>query len=152
MKNVDEFHLTIQFLGDGVQEQFLTRITEALKTIRYEPFEIKLGEARKFPNDQRPNGVWIDCDGGKALTDFADRVRKAMDKIGFRPDKPFAAHITLGRYKKQPPTELRPRGGRPQPQPKTEEKSFKVDRFFLMQSHLGPEGPDYKTIKEFLAG
>jgi 2'-5' RNA ligase len=150
MKNVDEFHLTIQFLGDGIGEQFLPRITEALKSIHFQPFEIKLGEARRFPNEHQPNGAWIDCEGGEALRDLADRIRKTMDKTGFKPDKPFAAHITLGRYKNLPSLILRPRGGRPQPTPKTEIKAFRVDRFCLTQSQLTPEGPKYKMLNEFL--
>jgi len=164
MKNVDEFHLTIQFLGDGIHEQFLPRITEALRSIDFHPFEIKLGAPRRFSNEDRPNGVWIDCDGGDALRDLADRIRKIMDKIGFRPDKPFAAHITLGRYKVLPylldsrlrgndkgGEDDRKRGGRPQPAPKTEAKAFKVDHFYLMESRLAPEGPTYKMIAEFSA-
>jgi RNA 2',3'-cyclic 3'-phosphodiesterase len=148
MRNTDEFHLTLQFLGDGIGEQFLPRLIEALKSIRFQPFEIKLGEARRFPNEFRPNGVWIDCDGGEALRDLAGRIRKTMDKIGFRPDKPFSPHITLGRYKK-PPAALQPRGGRSQPEPKSEAKSFRADRFFLMQSQLKPEGAEYKILEEF---
>jgi RNA 2',3'-cyclic 3'-phosphodiesterase len=149
IKNVDEFHLTIQFLGDGIHEQFLPRLTEALTSIHFNPFEIKLGTPRRFPNEDRPSGVWIDCDGGETLRDLADRIRKIMDKIGFRPDKPFAAHITLGRYKTPPTPVLRSRSERPQPEPKTETKTFKVDRFYLMESHLTPEGPTYKTLAEF---
>jgi len=151
MKNVDEFHLTVQFLGDNIGENFLPRITDALKSITFEPFEIKLGEARKFPSEFRPNGVWIDCDGGDALRDLADRIRKAMDKIGFRPDKPFAAHITLGRYKKPPVPEIQKRGSRLQliATPQKEKKTFLVDRFYLMQSQLTPEGPEYKNLAEF---
>jgi len=150
IKKTEEYHLTLQFLGDGIGELFLPRITEALKSIKFKPFEIRLGRARRFPNEHRPNGVWIDCDGGEALRDLAERIRKAMDKIGFKPDKPFLAHITLGRYKEP----LAPKGGtRPQMVRESayENHSFRVDRFFLMESHLAQEGATYKTLAELPA-
>ena len=151
MRRLGEFHLTIQFLGDNIGEQFLPRIIEALNSIDFEPFEVQLGKARRFPNKYRPNGAWIDCDGGPELKSLADRIRKAMDKVGFRPDKPFAAHITLGRYKKAPPPPFGSKGEQSKPEPKVEERSFKVDRFFLMESHLAPEGAKYKILATFLA-
>lgn len=149
LATVDEFHLTLQFLGDEIGEPFLPRITEALKPIDFQPFEIKLGVARRFPNENRPHGVWIDCDGGTALGTLAERIRTAMDKIGFKPDKPFAAHLTLGRYKNTPPPTFKPRGGRSQPESKTEMKSFRVDRFYLMKSLLTPEGAEHEEVATF---
>lgn len=171
MKNVDEFHLTLQFLGDNIGEQFLPRLNGALKSIEFKPFEIKLGQPRRFPNEFEPKGVWIDCDGGKALKELADRIRKIMDKTGFRPDKPFVAHVTLGRYKKATANLLDSRlpfsvllrqgyeglrrinrgNDKKGENDDSETKSFVTDRFYLMQSHLTPEGPNYKILSEFPA-
>ena len=91
MKNTEDFHLTLQFLGDDIEEIFLPKIIDTLKSIEFKPFKITLGNARRFPNENRPHGVWIDCDGGTALEDLAERIRMAMGKIGFKPDKPFTA-------------------------------------------------------------
>lgn len=159
LKTVDDFHLTLQFLGDEIEETLLPRITEALHSIEFEPFEIRLGNARRFPNENRPHGVWIDCDGGTALEDLAERIRMAMGTIGLQADQPFAAHLTLGRYKETPPPTFKPRGGsqfgrdrrdgRPQPASKVETKSFKADRFFLMESRLKPAGAEHRIIETF---
>ena len=149
LKNVEEFHLTLQFLGDEIGEAILPRIIETLRSIDFQPFEITLGKARRFPNENRPHGVWIDCDGGNALGDLAEQIRKAMDKIGLKADKPFAAHLTLGRYKDTPPPTFKPRGGRAQPESKTEAKVFTADRFFLMESQLTSEGAAHKEIATF---
>lgn len=152
MKNVEEFHLTLQFLGDGISEAEVGRIVDALSKIRFEPFEIKLGEARPFPTADRPNGIWVDCDGGTPLNKLAEDIRRAMERIGYKPDKPFAAHITLGRYKKPPFQTSRPRdfrqGGRPQASALTKKgiRSFTVDRFYLMESRLKPGGSEYKEL------
>lgn len=149
MKNTEDFHLTLQFLGDDIEEIFLPKIIDTLKSIEFKPFKITLGNARRFPNENRPHGVWIDCDGGTALEDLAERIRMAMGKIGFKPDKPFTAHITLGRYTHTPPPTFRPRGGRTKLESKAEAKAFTTDRFFLMESHLTPEGATHKIIETF---
>ncbi|MBI5422031.1 RNA 2',3'-cyclic phosphodiesterase [Candidatus Peregrinibacteria bacterium] len=147
IKKTEEYHLTLQFLGDEIGDSLVPRIIEALQSVAFQPFEITLGNARRFPNESRPHGVWVDCDGGDALQKLADRIRTTMSEIGLKPDKPFSAHITLGRYQNTPPPTFKPRGGRSAS--KTETKTFTMDRFFLMESHLKPTGAEHHIIETF---
>jgi 2'-5' RNA ligase len=139
LKNTHAFHLTIQFLGNDIGSA--EPIIDALSKIKFEPFDIEMGDAMPFPSPFRPRGVWIECKGGKPLQSLADNIRNAMSEIDIEADKPFKAHITLGRYKRPPYKKPKTVHGEPH--------TFTVDRFYLMESELTPEGPRYKTIAEF---
>jgi len=141
LKITKEFHMTVQFLGDEVDDKRLQRIIDNLSKIKFVPFNIKMGDALPFPNPFNPRGVWIECGQSAELKKLADNIRKSMSDLRFMPDKPFKAHITLGRYK-FPPFE------KPQPV-KGEPHTFTVDYFYLMQSSLTPTGPEYKMLAEF---
>ncbi len=139
MKNADEFHLTLQFLGDDIASA--EPIIEALKTVQFVPFEIEMGDALPFPGSDRPRGVWIECAKNPALDKLAQGIRKALEPLGLIPDKPFTAHITLGRYKMPP--------ARPVARVKGNPNTFAVSHFELMKSELTPRGPMHKSLARF---
>lgn len=139
LKMTREFHLTVQFLGNEIEDE--RPIIDALSKILFKPFDIKMGDALLFPNPLNPRGVWIECDESDKLMSFADQIRKTMSELGYQADKPFKAHITLGRYKQslhQKPEKIK---GKPH--------VFTVDRFYLMESILLPQGALYKTVARF---
>lgn len=138
-----EFHITIQFLGDNIGKDATLKVIEALRKIKFKPFNIKIGDATPFPNQFNPKGVWIECENSEALTDFADKIRNAMGKLRLIADKPFTPHITLGRYKNPPPKKPEKVKGLPH--------SFTVDEFYLMESFLESGGPRYKVVAGFVA-
>ena len=143
MKKTEEFHLTLQFLGENIPKERLPEIEDRLSKIQFTPFSITLGDAVPFGNPKLPRGIWIECRGGAPLHQLAERVRAAMGNLGYLPSESFAPHITLGRYKKGPPTVPHPVLGEP--------FSFIADHFYLMQSHLNSAGPRYKILYEFRA-
>lgn len=136
MRNTDEFHMTIQFLGDDTESP--DKLIEVLKTIQFKPFEMEMGDAVPFPNPFDPRGAWIECKMTPELQKLADDIRKATEKLGYISDKPFKAHITLGRYKRPPKYKPKKTEGEPH--------VFMVDRFHLVESTLSSEGPKHKII------
>jgi len=141
LKTTREFHITVQFLGEGIDDKRLQSIIDVLSKIKFEPFEIKMGDAIPFPNPFDPKGVWIECGQSDELKELADNIRKSMSDLHFIPDKPFKAHITLGRYKFLPFETPKAITGEPH--------TFIVDKFYLMQSSLMPTGSEYKILAEF---
>ncbi|MBU0727160.1 RNA 2',3'-cyclic phosphodiesterase, partial [Patescibacteria group bacterium] len=95
MKNTNEFHITIQFLGDDIESE--EKIIEKLNKIRFEPFEIQMGDAVPFGNPNNPRGIWIECKENPQLTTLASNIRQFMGDLGYKADHPFRTHITLGR-------------------------------------------------------
>jgi RNA 2',3'-cyclic 3'-phosphodiesterase len=141
MKNADEFHMTIQFLGDDFQSA--DPIIEALKKIRFIPFEIEMGNALPFPNAWEPMGAWIECRLSPELKKLAEDIRVTMKGLNYIPDKPFKAHITLGRYKNPPKQKIKEVNGEPH--------RFNVKEFYLVESILTKTGPIHKKLESFPA-
>lgn len=149
----ENLHLTLQFLGEVER----SRIPELCGTLssaaRSLPqFSASLGEAGSFPARGVPRILHVAVDQGKEqLTGLARRVAASLSPLGFRPDKPFAAHITLGRS--------RDRDQRATPagdvsvtwqiafaefQRKAEAPvTWDITEVVLMESILGPGGPTY---------
>jgi len=139
MKNTNEFHLTIQFLGDDIESADL--IVKKLKEIQFTPFEIEMGDAAPFGHPKNPRGTWIECKENSKLNNLASNIRKLMEELGYKSDYPFRAHITLGKYKFAPKKIPQKITGEPH--------KFRVEHFYLMKSILSPEGPKYKSIAQF---
>jgi len=141
LRTAKEFHMTVQFLGDEVDDGMAQKIIDALSKIKFDPFEIEMGDALPFPNPFNPRGVWIECGESEELMGLAEKIRNQMVELNLIADKPFKAHITLGRYKRPPFKKPKAVQGEPH--------TFTVDYFYLMESNLTPEGPQYKTLARF---
>lgn len=139
MRNTKEFHLTLQFLGDDIQDE--KPIIDALKGISLPPFEMELLDASPFGPPDSPRGVWINCSEPEQLMELAGKIREAMGRLSYESDKPFRAHVTLGRFRKPP--------RKPVMTLKHAPEKFQVTQFSLFQSHLGPDGPQYKKLATF---
>lgn len=139
MKNTNEFHMTVQFLGDDTKSP--DQLIDALKTVQFSPFEIKMGDAVPFGNPTNPRGVWIECKMTPELEKLAENIRKTTSELGYVADKPFKAHITLGRYKRPPNYKPEKTKGEPH--------KFTIEEFHLMESTLTPTGAKHKTIASF---
>jgi 2'-5' RNA ligase len=139
MKNTDEFHMTVQFLGDDAENP--DQLIEALKNVQFTPFEIEMGDAIPFPNPFDPRGVWIECKMLPKLQKLAEDIRQTTSELGYIADKPFKAHITLGRYRRPPRQKIQKING--------DRHKFIVDQFHLVESTLTPTGPKHKILASF---
>lgn len=103
-------HITLKFLGDvdAIQMPALRNsIAEACKDIP--AFSLSIDGLGAFPTTRRPNNIWV---GATGQIDVAARLAQKIDDacaaFGFeREDRPFTAHLTLGRVKKDVPTSER---------------------------------------------
>ncbi len=148
MKNTNEFHMTVQFLGDDIE--YPDQLIETLKKIQFTPFKIEMGDAMPFGNPSQPRGVWIECKMTPELKKLSDNIRQTTSELGYVADKPFKAHITLGRYKR-PPNYKPAKGGEQVEAKKTkgEPHKFIVEEFYLMESILTPAGAKHKILASF---
>ena len=139
MKNTNEFHMTVQFLGDDIESP--DQLIETLKKIQFTPFEIEMGDAIPFGNPTSPRGVWIECETTSELGKLADNIRQTMSELNYVADKPFKAHITLGRYKRPPNYKPEKTKGEPH--------KFIIEKFYLMESILTSTGAKHKILASF---
>jgi 2'-5' RNA ligase len=97
----EKFHITLKFLG-GTDSSLIPQITDQLrKSIGSLPaFELAYVKLGGFPNVDRPRVVWIGTSESQQILRVQSEVERVCTSFGFaKDDRPFHAHITLGRVK-----------------------------------------------------
>ena len=141
-------HLTLKFLGE-ISDAQLRQAVEALHAIGpISAFPVELKGFGFFPQARRPRVFWAGIEAPPALAELAERVERAMEKVGFlREERPFTPHLTLARFNV------------PRPQPALEAAlasreaaslgRFEASEFFLFESKLSPNGAQYRKVSRF---
>jgi 2'-5' RNA ligase len=143
-------HLTLRFLGDGIDPIRLTPIQKALAAVKGAPFDVNLRGVGRFPEgDRRPARVlWAGIADQPALHTLQAAVEQTVGSVGFPPEeRPFSAHITLARLKGEGNSKTvadfleKHKGLRAEP--------FEVKEFHLVSSLLTPQGSAYRYEASF---
>ena len=143
------FHATLKFLG-YVDEDRVEQVSRAVESAAKDSsaFEAALSGVGAFPNPRRPSVVWVGITSGvEEMKALAAKVEDALEPLGFaREERPFSAHITLGRTRS-------PRNAdklREIIERLREENAgrFEVEGVALMKSDLRPTGPVYSQIAD----
>ncbi len=140
-------HLTLRFLGNTAVTQ-LPPLTQQLDELaaHHALFALQLGRLGCFPNPKRPRVIWVGVAGDKhALLAVKQELDERLSPLGWAAeDKPFSAHLTIGRLSNGQPEAA---SGRipttlnwnlpinPLP--------FTVHAVHLIESQLTPKGPIY---------
>ncbi len=140
----DNLHITLKFLGEidekkkGEITPVITEIGKALTS-----FKISLEGLGCFPSPRSPRVLWIGvAEGSEILNKMATELEERLSQFGFKKEKRFHAHVTIGRIKK--PCTI---DDILQKTIKTE--AFSVDAITFFKSTLKPEGPIYEVLEKF---
>lgn len=147
------FHLTLQFLGEVAAEQ-VPAILSALEYVTSTTAGstgpvLHLAAAGAFPNLRQPQALWVGVGGDTALlAQLQQAVTRAMEPLGFVPEsRPFRAHLTLGRVRREATAQERSRlGAALSALPAPEPIAWPMGRPMLFQSTLTPDGALYRRI------
>lgn len=143
LKLVDEFHLTLKFLGE-VPENKVKEIESLLKEIKFEKFKTKLTNIGVFPSESYVRVVWV------GLEDYDIKIiqRNIDDKLQnmFPRNKKFSAHVTLARVKF---VDDKKKFIENMKNIEIEKKEFEVSEFKLKKSTLTKQGPIYEDLEVF---
>lgn len=136
----DQMHLTLRFLGE-TREDRLPAIGAALVEVaaKYHSFTLHLDKLGCFPNSSRPRVIWVSLAGDSdALQRIKTEIDEVLEPFGWQPeDRPFRAHLTLGRVKDEHKQIRLPWGEVVSKLP------VAVSAIYLVQSRLLPDGPVY---------
>jgi RNA 2',3'-cyclic 3'-phosphodiesterase len=145
-------HLTLKFLGE-IEEDVAALVAEALAPVAagIEPFEMRAAGIGSFPPHGAPRVVWVGIQETTGrLLELHRRVERELEALDIeREDRPFAAHVTLGRVKDRPDPRLRHAldaraaedfGTQP------------VTHVTFFQSILSPAGPTYTALHRLKLG
>ena len=142
------FHFTLQFLGE-VSKEITHEIIKALYKIKFSSFYVNLKGVGTFPKSKSPRIIWIgtDDDGGNMLIQLSEKVKEALEPLGFFSNKPFKPHITVFRIKKKIIGMIDNLKSQ-----KSEDFGLqKVSSIKLKKSELTSNGPIYSDLAEIKA-
>jgi len=147
----ESVHLTLQFLGD-IPTGHVASISEVIADAcaGAKPLGLTLDGIGAFPNLSRPRIVWVGMQGDiEPLRKIASRIAELLKPLGYKPDKPFSPHITLGRIRDTARTdELRAISDAltSQASRRASNAAITVNSISLMESHLQSGGSVYTQL------
>lgn len=98
----ENLHITLQFL-DQVKSTDLPKLMSEVRDsllANMSPFLVELGNLHLFPSAFHPRVIVLDVTPQETLAGLSAQVGKGIVKAGYDiEDRPFRAHLTLGRIK-----------------------------------------------------
>jgi len=138
-------HLTLRFLGASTAKQLAT-VAERLASAApaCPPFAARIGGLGTFPERGAPRVLWLGVELPAPALELQRACERAARAAGFeKEDRPFAPHLTLGRWRERaprpslPPAELGP---------------ARVEALVLFRSQTRPDGAVYTPLQRFTLG
>ncbi len=145
--SVDNLHLTLKFLGE-VDEEKIPEIINKVSAITLPPFSISFQGVGVFPSLERINVIWIGIQSSELLS-LTTKINTRLDYIR-KEDREEIPHLTLARMKSAKNKETITQFVQKYQHPSF--GTMLLDRFFLYESKLEPEGPKYTVLREFTLG
>jgi 2'-5' RNA ligase len=141
-------HVTVRFLGE-ISQSTMEKVFEAMKKVKFTPFNIQIRGLGVFPSLNYPRVVWAGMtEGVEQLKSIFSQLEPQMRALGFEPDTHgFSPHLTIARVRS---------GANKQRLAEVVSKEtdydfgpIKANCLRLKKSQLSPRGPTYSTLKEF---
>ena len=144
----ENMHFTLKFFGN-IDEDMVKDISDSVKKIiaNYSQFELKIENCGCFPNLNVIKVLWLGIDKDSKIIDLQKELDKEFKKLGFKKEKNYISHLTIGRVKS-------PKNKKEIKETIEQNKNIKigsmtVDRICLKKSTLTPQGPIYEDLKVF---
>ena len=143
----ENLHITLKFLGEideATKQKILPVIEDVAK--RHSPFTVQLEGLGCFPGPRKPRVLWVGVKQGREnLQEIATRLEEALTRFGFKEEKRFHAHLTIGRIKRSCKVDdILAEAITSEP--------FTADSITFFKSILKPEGPTYEGLRRFALG
>jgi RNA 2',3'-cyclic 3'-phosphodiesterase len=140
----ENMHICLRFLGETAdKEKVILALKSVLSTV--EPFSFNIGGMGVFPHSGYIRVIWAGIE--EFPTKLVDDINKA---IGSEPDKPFRAHLTLGRVRSSQNKEEIMKIVDENREMKAGE--VHVKSIELISSELTPSGPKYTEETSIILG
>lgn len=141
-------HLTLAFLGSTPDER-LDSVIDAVRAGAQggAAFEIVIDHVGRFPNSGPPRVAWLGMSAGaEQATALANAVRQALSARSLPfDDKPFRAHVTLGRVREKATKEEARAIGAALAAVTMSPLRFIADAVHVIESRVSSKGPQYTS-------
>ncbi len=137
----ENLHITVKFLGD-IDDKMVKKIKNLDLSI--EPIKSDIKYVGVFPNENYMRVIWI---GATNLIPVFKEIDKKLSELGFKKEKDYVPHITIGRVKYIGDKKLLK--SKIDKYKNIELGTLEVKSIVLMKSELTKEGPIYNVIKKW---
>ena len=157
----ESLHITLKFIGEQPPER-VEAITERLRRVEGNAFEIRAGGHGFFPTAKAPRVFWIGIHAGPQLAELAESIDIATAEFGIpREDRSYSPHLTLARASAGRSGSPKWRKGdgpnvifavlekRLAAMGEIDFGTTTVREFILYQSQLSPAGSKYTKLQRF---
>ncbi len=147
----ENLHVTLKFLGE-IDETTAEEVKKALAGIakKHRKHRVRVRGIGTFPNPNYVRVIWAGIENDGGIKAIAADVEREMRRLGFKKERDFVAHVTLGRVKfVRDRLELAMALKRLANEDFGE---FEVNAIELKKSTLTPKGPIYETVARFELG
>jgi 2'-5' RNA ligase len=138
-------HLTLRFLGSTTPQQMeAMRPRLAAAASACPPAEVPVAGLGTFPERGSPRVLWLGLEVPPRIHDLQKACERAARAAGFeKEDRPFQAHLTLGRWRDRAP--------RPE-LPAADLGTTRLETLVFFKSELRPDGALYTPLERFVLG
>ena len=141
-------HFTLKFFGN-IDMDMVEDISSAVEKVikNYSSFDLNIKNCGCFPNKKVIKVLWLGLEEGSPIKDLQKDLDKEFRKLGFKKERNFISHLTIGRVKSpKNKKEIREAIERLE---NIEIGQMTVSKICLKKSTLTPQGPIYEDIKVF---
>ncbi|MBI4983517.1 RNA 2',3'-cyclic phosphodiesterase [Candidatus Woesearchaeota archaeon] len=143
----ENLHFTLKFLGEVENKKIndiIHKLTDLSQT--HERFLLKVGKVGMFPDEDNVKVIWIGTES-KEMISLMKKINCQLKEVRENNYAEEIPHLTLARVKY-----IRNKAKLREWLIKVKESYWEemvVDKFYLYQSKLTPQGPIYSVVKEF---
>jgi 2'-5' RNA ligase len=147
----DNLHFTVKFFGDvnpDQVEQIKNITTQKLQNVG--SFTMHIRGTGVFPNINSARVLWLGVEDAEPFSNLQQNMDKEWDRMGFRKERSYIPHLTIGRVKGGQNKEILIQ--KIEELENVEIGPIRVEKLILKKSELTPVGPFYTDIAEFFLG
>lgn len=145
----ENLHITLKFLGE-LGDEHLVNLKRRLAKVDKPALDLALDGLGTFPPRGTPRVIWGGVrDAAGSLKRLAAELGRAAVRVGVpREERPYHAHITLGRMRGSTGKEEL-RSALEELSPELRSEPFTPEHFTLYQSTLTPDGSVYRRLQDY---
>ena len=144
----ENMHFTLKFFGNidmDMVEDIASAVEKVIKN--YSSFDLNIKNCGCFPNKNVIKVLWLGLEEGSPIKNLQKDLDKEFKKLGFKKEKNFISHLTIGRVKS--PKNKKDIRNTIEKLEDIEIGQFTVSKICLKKSTLTSQGPIYENIKVF---
>jgi len=138
---IQNLHLTLKFLGE-ISFENVEKIKSKLSKINLSKFEAEISNLGFFGKSREKSIIWL---GVTNCENIQEEIDKSLEEL-YEKERRFMGHLTIARLKK---IASKKKFIEDLKKIKIPKLFFVVDKFYLMESNLKKNGPEYRVIEEY---